>query len=112
MVRWRWKPHWDGRGRIVSFVQLSDIARHFHTGDELGVTRFSSCLSQGNAMPLVCCRKSGPFFFKVVTNGLLTLHASIKTGIEDLLLTPPAWQFRDRPVSHLESGCHQIDHVR
>jgi len=27
---------------------------------------------------------------------------------EDLLLTPPASQFRDRPGSHRELGCHQI----
>src|SRR6516225_10868474 len=88
-------------GQAVSVAaQLSDIARHFHTGDELGVTRFSSCLSQGNAMRLVCCRKSGPFFLYLFTSGLLTLHA--------LLLAPPAWQFRDRPGSHRELGCHQI----
>ena len=42
-------------GQAVSVAaQLSDIARHFHTGDELGVTRLSSCLSQSNAMRLVC----------------------------------------------------------
>jgi hypothetical protein len=51
MTHGRRKPLWDGSGRLVSFtVQLSDIARHFHTDDELGVTRFSSCLSQGNAV--------------------------------------------------------------
>jgi len=50
-------------GQAVSVaVQLSDIARHFHTGDELGVTRFSSRLSQSDAIGLVCCRKSGPLF--------------------------------------------------
>jgi len=42
------------------------------TGEELGVT--SSCLSQGNTMTLVCCRKSGPLFLYLVASGLLTLH--------------------------------------
>src|SRR5215472_15576721 len=47
------KPLWDGSGRVVSFaVQLSDIARHFHTGDEFGVTRFSSCLSASRVLVL------------------------------------------------------------
>ena len=69
-------------GQAVSVAaQLSDIARHFHTGDELGVTRLSSCLSQSNAMRLVCCRKSRPFFLYLFTSGLLTLHALLKTGL-------------------------------
>ena len=69
-------------GQAVSVaVQLSDIARHFHTGEELGVTRFSSGLSQGNAMTLVGCRKGGPFFLYLLTNFLLTFHAFLKTGL-------------------------------
>ena len=68
-------------GQAVSVaVQLSDIARHFHAGEELGVTRFSSRLCQGNTMSLVCCRKSGPFFLYLVTNSLLTLQALLKIG--------------------------------
>jgi hypothetical protein len=62
-------------------VQLSDISRHFHTGEELGVTRFSSGLSQGNAMTLVGCRKTGPCFLYLVASGLLTLYALLKTGL-------------------------------
>src|SRR6516164_4534590 len=69
-------------GQAVSVaVQLSDIARHFHTGEELGVTRFSSGLSQGNAMTLVCCRKTRPLFLYLVTSGLLTLLALLKTSL-------------------------------
>jgi hypothetical protein len=69
-------------GKAVSVaVQLSNVARHFHTGEELGVTRFSSGLRQGNAMTLVCSRKTGPLFLYLVTSGLLTLHALLKTGL-------------------------------
>jgi len=74
----RWRGWYVLLGQAVSVaVPLSDIARHFHTGEELGVTRFSSRLSQGNAMSLVCCRKSGSY---LVTNGLLTLQALLKIG--------------------------------
>src|SRR5215469_11654865 len=38
------------RQAVSVAVQLSDIASHFHTGEQFGVTRFSSGLSQGNAM--------------------------------------------------------------
>src|SRR6516225_9614442 len=69
-------------GQAVSVaVQLSYIPRHFHTGEELGVTRFSSCLGQGNAMTLVCCRKSGPFLLYLFASGLLALHALLKIGL-------------------------------
>ena len=98
-------------GQAVSVaVQLSDIPRHFHTGEELGVTRFSSGLSQGNAMTLVCCRKTGPLF-SLSRHEWLAHFARIAENwsAEDLLLTHPASQFRDRPGSHRELGCHQIE---
>src|SRR6516165_1285005 len=98
------KPLWDGCGRLVSFgVQLSDIARHFHTGDELGITRFSSCLSQGNAMTLVCCRKSGPFFLYLLTSGLLTLHALLKTGLLKTCFQLPLHRNSVTDRVHIES---------
>ena len=43
MTHRRGKPLSNGCGRLVSFaVQLSDIARHFHTGEELGVTQLAT----------------------------------------------------------------------
>src|SRR5215469_10776967 len=35
-------------------------------------------------------------------------HIAENWSAEDLLLTPPEWQFRDRLDSHRELGCHRI----
>jgi len=97
-------------GQAVSVaVQLSDIARHFHRGEELGVTRFSSCLGQGNAMTLVCSRKNWTIV-SLSRHEWIAHFARIAENwsAADLLLAPPASQFRDRPGSHRELGCHQI----
>jgi len=91
-------------GQAVSVaVQLSDIARHFHTGEELGVTRFSSGLSQGNAMTLVGCRKTGPCFLYLVASDLLALYALLKTGLPKTFFQLPLSRNSVTDRVHIES---------
>jgi hypothetical protein len=57
-------------------------------GGEDGVCVVTACeeafasadLRARNAMSLVCCRKAGPFFLYLFTNGLLALQALLKIG--------------------------------
>ena len=103
------EPHWYGCGRAVSLaVQLPYIARHFHTGDELGVNRFSSGLAKATQWIRLLSKKWT--IVSLPRHERLAHFARIAENwsAEDPLLTPPDWQFRDRPGSHRELGCHQI----
>jgi hypothetical protein len=72
----------EDAGLVVSLPEEADLrtrTSHFQASEEFRVTRLPAGRGQRNAVSLIGRRKSRPFLFQLLTDGLHTLHALLKS---------------------------------